>query len=442
MTNYLAIATVTAALKNIIQTGIKDDLPGTVVTAVTPESLNNAQKERKINIYLYQVSPNKELRQQSSIPNRHNTNGRTKEKSVQLDLYYIITFYGNELELEPQQLLGSTIRALLDRPLLEKEAIEETIIRSDFLANSTLGHQMQKVSFVLGTMTPEELTRIWSTLFRSPYSLSIPYIGKAVLIEGEKAGKVALPARRIFANAKINRPWIEAIESSTGKNKPLTLESNLVIHGERLLSPNTEVNTEVRIGNIRITLPDAEKTVKRKKVEFKLADLYNKVPSKLRAGVQSIQILHLEKTVSVIDPIKTIESNALPIVLCASIIGDIKTANLRESWNNSFTSEVIVRVNLTVDPNQRVSLLMNEIASENPHDYIFPARSRKSETNILHFLARDVLAGEYLIRIQIDGAESYLEMDTDPQSPTHEQYHKPSLLIGFLSSTIESAAQI
>lgn len=438
MTNYLAVATVTAALKNIIQTGIRDDLPGTVVTAVTPESLNNAQKERKINIYLYQVSPSKELRQESSIPNRRN--GRTKEKSVRLNLYYLITFYGNELELEPQQLLGSTIRSLLDRPLLEREAIEETIIRSDFLANSTLTHQMQKVSFALSTMTPEELTRIWSTLFRTPYSLSIPYMGKAVLIEGEKAGKVALPVRRIFANASTSRPLIEAIESSTGKNKPITLDSNLVIYGEQLSSPNTRV----RLGNVEITPKNAEKAVTRTKVELELSDpyLYNNEIGKLRAGVQSIQVVHIEKTGSVIDPIKKIESNALPIVLCPKIVGDVKTANTRESWNNSYSAEVTVEVNLTVDPNQRVLLLINEVAGKNPQDYIFPAKSRKAETNLLNFLVRDVRAGKYLIRIQIDGAESHLEMDKNPTSPTFEQYCKPALSIGSFSPTIENIAQI
>ena len=432
MTNYLSIATVTAALKNMIQTGIKDDLPGTIVTAVTPESLNNAQKERKINIYLYQVALNKELRQESSIPNHYR--GRTKEKSVQLDLYYLITFYGNELELEPQQLLGSTIRSLLDRPLLEKEAIEETIIRSDFLADSTLSHQMQKVNFVLGTMTPEELTRIWSALFRSPYSLSIPYVGKAVLIEGEKAGKVALPVRRIFANAITSRPSIEAIESSAGKNKPITLDSDLVIHGEGLLSPNTKL----KLGNINITLPDAEKMVEKTKVELKLSDLYVSEKSKLRAGVQSIQVVHLEKTVSVIDPIKTIESNALPIILCPSIVGNVKIVKLRESWNNSYSSEVIVKVDLTVDPSQRVLLLINEMVDKNPQDYIFSAKPRTTETNLLNFLVRDVRAGKYLIRVQINGAESHLEIDKNPKSPTFQQYYKPKISIDSSSLAVEN----
>ena len=432
MTNYLAVATVTAALKNIIQTGIKDDLPGTVVTAVTPESLNNAQKERKINIYLYQACPNKELRQESSMP--RNYNGRTKEKSVQLDLYYIITFYGNELELEPQQLLGSTIRSLLDRPLLERESIEQTIIRSDFLANSTLTHQMQKVSFALNSMTPEELTRIWSTLFRVPYSLSIPYIGKAVLIEGEKAGKVALPVRRIVANASSSRPLIEAIESSTGKNKPITLDSNLTIHGEQLLSSR---NTMVRLGNMTLTPQDVAKT----KVKLNLSSLYEQEQYKLRAGVQSLQIIHLEKVVSVIDPIKTIESNALPIILCPNIVASsIKTANLRESWNNSYSCEVALKINLAVDINQRVSLLINEVASQNPQNYIFPAKSRGIETSLLNFLVRDVKAGEYLIRIQIDGAESPLEIDKDPASPTYLQYYEPRLLIGFSSLAMNNVS--
>lgn len=419
MTNYLAIASVTAALRNIIQTGIKEDLPGTTVSSVSPEGLNNAQKERKINIYLYQVSPIKELQQENVIPNRRN--GKTPLKSVQLNLYYLITFYGNELELEPQQLLGSTIRSLLDSAILERDAIEEAISRSDFLRNSTLVNQLTKVSFAMNSMTPEELTRIWSTLFRSPYSLSIAYIGKAVLIEGEKTRKKALPVRNVLMNASIKQLVIEEIKSSTGKRQPITTKSNLTILGENLLAPNTQV----RIGNTKI----APQVVEDKKVELKLSNFSQSELDELRAGVQSLQIVHMEQKASIIDPIRSIESNALPLILCPTIKGNVTPTNLIESWNNSFTAEVTIDVDLMVDKDQRVSLLMNEIATEKPEAYLFAAKSREETTRSLDFLVRNVKAGEYLIRVQINGAESPLEIDETKGSPTQGQYYQPKLAI-------------
>ena len=430
MTNYLAVATVTAALRNIIQTGIKDDLPGTTVTSVTPEGLNNAQKERKINIYLYQVSPIRELQQENSIPNRSRYNGKTNQRSLQLNLYYLITFYGNELELEPQQLLGSTIRTLLDRSILEKDTIEEAISRSDFLNNSTLVNQVNKVSFMMNSMTPEELTRIWSTLFRSPYSLSIAYVGKAVLIEGGKAGKTALPVRSVLMNSSIKQLVIEEIKSSTGKNQPITAQSNLTIIGQNLSAPNVQV----RIGDILVD----PQTVKNKKIELNLSQMNKEELKKLNPGIQSVQIVHSERKRSVIDPIRSIESNAIPLVLCPIVTEEnIKLDNERASWNNSYSAEITITIkDITVDKDQRVSLLMNEITDTNPEAYIFPAKPRKTETQLLNFFVREVKAGEYLIRVQVNGAESPLEIDEVQGSNTVGQYYKPKLTIGSKSKNI------
>ena len=42
---------------------------------------------------------------------------------------------------------------------------------------------------------------------------------------------------------------------------------------------------------------------------------------------------------------------------------------------------------------------------------------------------RDVKPGEYLVRLLIDGAESQLEVDTEPGSPTQDWYVGPKILI-------------
>ena len=177
MSNYLAIATVTSALKDIIQTGISKDLPGTLVTTVRPDSINNAQKERKVNLYMYQAIPNKEFNSSNSSSYKLNK-GITKGKAVSLDLYYIISFYGNEQELEPQQLLGSTIKSLMDRPTVDAEIMESTLFQAKFLYNSTLSEQTQQIKFVPAMTEANEIVRIWSAMFKSPYALSIIYQGK------------------------------------------------------------------------------------------------------------------------------------------------------------------------------------------------------------------------------------------------------------------------
>ena len=64
-------------------------------------------------------------------------------------------------------------------------------------------------------------------------------------------------------------------------------------------------------------------------------------------------------------------------------------------------------------------LFLNE-PSANPAAYIFTAKSRSEDTNLIVFPIYEVERGEYLVRIQIDGAESPLEVDTNPASNTFE----------------------
>jgi len=57
MSNYLAIATVTATLQRLLQSAIQLDLPGAKVTTVRPEASGGKTPEVGVNIYLYQAIP-------------------------------------------------------------------------------------------------------------------------------------------------------------------------------------------------------------------------------------------------------------------------------------------------------------------------------------------------------------------------------------------------
>ena len=53
-------------------------------------------------------------------------NWRSRPQAA-LDLHYLLTFYGNEAQLEPQRLLGSVVRTLHARPVLTRQQIQQTI---------------------------------------------------------------------------------------------------------------------------------------------------------------------------------------------------------------------------------------------------------------------------------------------------------------------------
>ena len=98
MSNYMAIATVTAALKDLLQTAAQTSAPHVINDAeVITMRPDDAAKETgsKINIYLYQVTPNAAWRN-ADVPTRRADGTLLQRPLVALDLHYMISFYGNE----------------------------------------------------------------------------------------------------------------------------------------------------------------------------------------------------------------------------------------------------------------------------------------------------------------------------------------------------------
>ena len=83
---------------------------------------------------------------------------------------------------------------------------------------------------------------------------------------------------------------------------------------------------------------------------------------------------------------------------------------------------------------QRVVLLLNEFdpPEDRPaHSYSFKAPPRDDEDDAILIVIHisDVSPGDYLVRVQVDGAESLLTLDTEPSSSTFNQYIEPKVAI-------------
>jgi hypothetical protein len=107
----------------------------------------------------------------------------------------------------------------------------------------------------------------------------------------------------------------------------------------------------------------------------------------------------------------------------------LQVSNVRDGENNTRSADAIVQLNLTVDPGQLIVLILNEWSVERPTSYTFKAAARQEETTEVIVPVEGVKAGEYLARVQIDGAESLLNYDTDPNSPTFNWYVDPRISI-------------
>lgn len=416
MSNYLAIATVTTVLQRMLQASIQADVDGARVTTVRPESAGGAVPETGVNLYLYNVVFNPAWRN-SDLRTRTSDGQFSKRPQAAVDLHYLITCYGNDVELEPQRLMGSALRTLHSQPVLTREMIEEAIEAGSLsaLQSSNLADQIENIKLMPLPLTSDELSNIWSVFFQTPYALSVAYQAGVVLIESEDIPQRALPVReRRFATLP-SQPAITEVVAAAGAREPITAAATLKIRGQRL---RYEV-VRLRIGRIEVS-PDS---VTDSEIVVNLATL---PPGSLQAGVQSVQVLHRKSS----DLLRGVESNAAPFVLCP-IVTDVQVANVQGDAT-ARSADVTIGLNPPVEKGQRFVLMLNQrnyAPGTRPAAYTFDAIKRESASDRVTVPIREVKPGDYLVRVQVDGAESRLVIDTDRASPTVDQYIAPCVVI-------------
>lgn len=455
MSNYLAIATVTATMQRILQASVQLDVPGARVTTARPDASGSSTPEIGVNIYLYQATPNPAWRN-SDLRNRRPKGDLIKQAQAGLDLYYLFTFYGNEVELEPQRLLGSTVRTLVDQPTLTAEMIRETVRHPnfEFLQESTLADQVERVTIVPSFLSTDDLSKIWSVFFQTPYMLSFACQGGAVLIEGEKPSGRGLPIRSRQFYSTPSRPVIDRIFSEDGSNQAIVADKQFIIQGKQLAAEVTierlraeQLHTEqvrnrtqpdlppssvLRRGEPKVQIGAAKVTpqsIRDNEIRLQISQLSDEERQKLRAGVQSLQVIYplvrrlsdVEVNGTPSDVEQTVASNTVAFVLYPTI-ENVYTNTILRDGEQVVTAEITVDVDVVVGTEQRVFLLLNQHRVEKPSAYIFTAQRRTNETQSVRFTIRDIQAGDYLVRLQVDNAESLLETDG-------EQYVSPSLEI-------------
>jgi hypothetical protein len=92
-------------------------------------------------------------------------------------------------------------------------------------------------------------------------------------------------------------------------------------------------------------------------------------------------------------------------------------------------AEVEVVTDVRIGQDQRVILILNEQTSLQPASYIFNAQPRNNNTARIVFSLKAIKNSNYLVRIQVDGAESLCQIDSDRHSPTFDQYISPTITI-------------
>jgi len=188
MSNYLAIATVTATLRDLVLRSMQRlPNPSGDVQVRTGRPENPGANFVGANLYLYRVEPNAALRNED-LPTRNAKGVIIQRPRLALDLSYLLTFYGDERKQEPQRLLGAAMVMLHTNATLTPDLIRATVNAGgpgSYLANSDLAQQTELVKFSPRILTLEELSKLWTVFFQVSHALSVAYECSVVLLDAD-----------------------------------------------------------------------------------------------------------------------------------------------------------------------------------------------------------------------------------------------------------------
>jgi hypothetical protein len=188
----LVIASVTTALKNLLNNGLIHELSGinageVTVSTLPPDRIANGAEERaQLNLYLYRLTPNSSWRRTSAMQA-----GPEIGSFLALDLHYLLTAYG-EHDIEAEVLLGYAIQLLYETPILTRDALRTAFAltapkyASGAISTTALDNQPEQVKINPEFLSMEEMSKLWSSL-QTRSRLSITYEVATVLVEDRRS---------------------------------------------------------------------------------------------------------------------------------------------------------------------------------------------------------------------------------------------------------------
>ncbi len=414
MSNALAIAAVTATLRNLLDSINQDTNTGlgqVNVTTKPPDEARDKTNPNQLNLFLYQVLPNAAWRN-IDIPQRVKS-GETSVSPLALNLYYMLTAYGlDNDDTFGHRLLGIAMRILYDHPLLGAQEIKAALPNP---IDSDLENQVERVRITLQPLSVDEIFRLWSG-FQTQYRVSVAYEIAVVLIDSTLPTRTPLPVltrgksdKGVTSQADMTPPFPTLTTATPPNNQTsVRLGEVLTIDGFHLDVKNPEVHfTHQRLGTTHSLSLEAGGTANEVTVKIPAND-----PNNWPTGFYTVAIVYTR------DNGALATTNELSISL-APTIDTIAPPTVTKDGTGKITDVVIkVQCSPAVQQDQRVALLLG--------DQEVLAAPFSARTQQLTFDAGAVPAGDYFVRLRVDGVDSLL-INRSVTPPVFDQTQKVTI---------------
>jgi len=419
MSTALAIGAVTAVLKALLENTLaaQTSIPAVNVTALPPDRIvpanpaNNTDDDL-LNLFLYQVTPNASWRN-AAFPSRDAKGDRLTNPPLAVNLHYFVTAYGQK-PFNAEIILGYAMLALHEASVLTREQIKKSLATAlpVELAKSGLAEQIEQIKVTHETLNSEEISKLWSAT-TAHYRPTAAYQISVVLMESTQSTKGALPVRSIGTySVPSGPPLIESVQAAAGPRVPIVAGTALQILGQNLKSSRVQV----RIQNLVMLPQPSLDDLSDGRIVYQLPAV---LPAGVFAGIKALYVEHLYDLSEPPIPHQGNVSNIQPFMLRPKIVatpqGVVNTVvdgvDLREGT---------LKIDFIPDVgrDQTVVVMLNEFnppSSRPARAYSFNAPPEngitlpgQTSTSTVPVPFKSVIAGFYLLRVRVDGAESVL----------------------------------
>ena len=404
MSHRLAIGALTATLQRRAEEAARTTVRDAVARVGPPLAQVGRRSSPVVNIYLYRVRQNPQLRNEH-MPGRQHDGSTGRASRISLDLSYLISFYGDAESFVPERMMSAVALAFDTEPILSRTAVQSAVaLNTASLGNVDLYQALTAVRVKQENLTLDDIARLWSSLFQKPYTLSLYYSCTHLNIECEDVFAPSLPAAaRWTPSGPLTSLAIEVVHAEEGDMAPIYWGSTVLIEGRGM----RRKGLRVRLGSCEVRPRPDELLISEDgdalRLPLEQARLGGAV---LAAGLVPVRLI---SPIGSAPPGGVEQTSEVSVFALRPKIFVHSLSLSEQSTADNATGTMCVRFDPPLVAGQDVIVAMDRISPVEPFSAILKPTSTLPAAEVdIDFEAFP--RGQYLVTAQVDGVGSTTEI--------------------------------